>query len=156
MVPRPASNFATVAPPPRQARKLWETFSRETFAENPVPDAPLTLRGDNLYALPGGLPDLTGIQTLRTGLWLGTLRKNRLVALTQLSRWRLPQKNWAERALWILPPNASELTRYLQGDVLDAPGEDGWLLITVSGFALGWGRRSQGTVKNFYPKGLRR
>ena len=146
---------ATFAPPPRQARNLWETFSRETFAENPPPDAPLTLRGDTLYALPEVLPDLAGVQTLRTGLWLGTLRKNRFVPSHALALALTPEELGGARTLE-LAVGAPELTRYLQGDVLDAPGEDGWLLVTVSGFALGWGRRSQGTVKNFYPKGLRR
>jgi hypothetical protein len=29
------------------------------------------------------------------------------------------------------------------------------LLIGIDGFPLGWGRRVQGRVKNFYPRGLR-
>lgn len=30
----------------------------------------------------------------------------------------------------------------------------GWVLITVDGFALGWGRRVGAVVKNQYPRGL--
>ncbi|CAA9587251.1 MAG: tRNA and rRNA cytosine-C5-methylases [uncultured Truepera sp.] len=142
------------APPPRQA-KLWETFVRETFAENPLINAPLTLQGDHLYALPETLPDLTGIHTLRTGLWLGTLKKNRFKPSHSLALALTPGELVGTRTL-SLDPNSPEVTRYLGGDVLDAPGENGWLVVTVSGFALGWGRRSQGVVKNFYPKGLRR
>jgi len=54
-----------------------------------------------------------------------------------------------------LAADSPELRHYLQGDVLEAPGDDGWLVVAVAGFALGWGRRSRGVVKNFYPKGLR-
>ena len=36
------------------------------------------------------------------------------------------------------------------------PGPDGWVLIAVEGFPLGWGKRSGGVVKNHYPKALRR
>ena len=145
---------AAFAPPPRQARDLWRTFVRETFADDPAPDAPLTLRGDRLIAPPEAVPDLAGVQTLRSGLWLGTLKKNRLEPSHSLALALTPPELSGARTLE-LPPGSFELTRYLQGDVLGAPGEDGWLLVTVSGFALGWGRRSQGTVKNFYPKGLR-
>ncbi len=143
-----------LAPPPRQARDLWRTFVRETFADDPAPDAPLTLRGDQLIALPQAMPDLAGVQTLRSGLWLGTLKKNRLEPSHSLALALTPPELSGARTLEFSPDNP-KLTRYLHGDVLEAPGEDGWLVVTVSGFALGWGRRSQGTVKNFYPKGLR-
>ncbi len=145
---------ATFAPPPRQARDLWGAFVRETFADDPAPDAPLTLRGDQLIALPQAVPDLAGVQTLRSGLWLGTLKKNRLEPSHSLALALTPPELSGARTLE-LSPDSPELTRYLHGDVLGAPGENGWLLVTVAGFALGWGRRSQGTVKNFYPKGLR-
>jgi len=78
---------ALASPLPRQADDLWRAFVRETFSQNPVPDAPLALQGDNLYARPERLPDLAGIQTLRTGLWLGTLRKTASSPRTA-SRWR--------------------------------------------------------------------
>ena len=39
----------------------------------------------------------------------------------------------------------------------EAPARDpGWVLVTVDGFPLGWGKRVGSTVKNHYPKGLRR
>jgi len=142
------------APLPRQADDLWRAFVRETFSRNPVQDAPLALQGDNLYALPERLPDLAGIQTLRTGLWLGTLRKNRFEPSHSLALALNPEALAGARTL-ALAADGPELRRYLQGDVLEAPGEDGWLVVTVAGFALGWGRRSRGVVKNFYPKGLR-
>jgi NOL1/NOP2/fmu family ribosome biogenesis protein len=54
-------------------------------------------------------------------------------------------------------PIGSELAaRYLRGETLDMPGPDGWVLIAVEGFPLGWGKRSGGVVKNHYPKILRR
>ncbi len=54
-----------------------------------------------------------------------------------------------------LSPTDTRVLRYLRGDVLEAAGDDGWLLVTVAGFALGWGKRKGGVVKNAYPKGLR-
>ncbi len=53
-------------------------------------------------------------------------------------------------------PIGSELVaRYLRGDTLNVAGPDGWVLITVQGFPVGWGKRSGDVIKNHYPKMLR-
>jgi NOL1/NOP2/fmu family ribosome biogenesis protein len=46
--------------------------------------------------------------------------------------------------------------RWIAGEPMAAVGPGGWALVTVDGFGLGWGKRTGGTVKNHYPKGLRR
>ena len=33
---------------------------------------------------------------------------------------------------------------------------DGWTLITVDGYSIGWGKTVKGQIKNHYPKGLRK
>ena len=52
------------------------------------------------------------------------------------------------------------LAVYLSGADLPAaelPADpDGWLLIAVDGFGLGWGKRAAGRLKNHYPRALRR
>ena len=52
-----------------------------------------------------------------------------------------------------LPPS-------LAGPALPAaelpPGPDGWTLVAVDGFGLGWGKRAGGRLKNHYPHALRR
>ena len=141
-------------PLPRQAKDFWHAFSRDTFSQRPLSDAPLTRRGDQLYALSETLPELTGVRTLRSGVWLGTLKKNRFEPAHSLALALTQAELNGARTLDLSADNP-ELKRYLQGDLLEAPGQDGWLIVTVSGFALGWGRRRSGTVKNFYPKGLR-
>ena len=44
---------------------------------------------------------------------------------------------------------------YLHGETLPAPSLRGWHIITLHGLALGWGKASDGVMKNHYPKGLR-
>jgi NOL1/NOP2/fmu family ribosome biogenesis protein len=44
---------------------------------------------------------------------------------------------------------------YLHGEVLPIPGPDGWVLVAVDGFPLGWGKRVQNRVKSHSPKWLR-
>jgi NOL1/NOP2/fmu family ribosome biogenesis protein len=45
---------------------------------------------------------------------------------------------------------------YLRGETLPSDGDRGWLALTYDGFPIGWGKEAKGTIKNFYPKGLRR
>ena len=45
---------------------------------------------------------------------------------------------------------------FLEGRPITAQGVAGWVVVAVEGFALGWGKRVGATVKNHYPKGLRR
>ena len=87
------------------------------------------------------------------GWWLGTAKKNRFEpshALVMGLR--------AKDVRQTLPLNADdpELIRYLRGEVLPSPGSDGWVLVTVDGFALGWGKRVQGRLKSHLPTWLRR
>jgi NOL1/NOP2/fmu family ribosome biogenesis protein len=121
-----------------------------------VPDAlagaELTTRGDRLLARSSVLPSLAGLGTLRDGLWLGTFRKDRFEPDHALAL-ALP-KGSLGRTL-DLAPDDPRVTRYLQGHPLEAAGPSGWLAVTVSGFGLGWGKRSHGVINNGYPKGLR-
>lgn len=125
--------------------------------EGSIPDANfsagLTLVGSYLYALPAGLPDLTGLRFLHPGWWLGTLKKDRFEPSHALAL-GLQQRD-AQRVL-DLRADAAELTAYLRGETLLSPGEDGWTLVTVDRYPVGWGKRVANRLKSHYPKGLRR
>ena len=41
-----------------------------------------------------------------------------------------------------------ELLHYLQGHPLESSGDKGWVIISVAGFPLGWGKRSGNIVNN--------
>lgn len=92
--------------------------------------------------------DFSGLRVLRSGLFLGEVKKNRFepsqaLAMT-LDRDRFP--NTLE-----LSPNDERVMRYLRGETLEiAPEEarDGWILVTVAGFPLGFGKTKNGNVKN--------
>ncbi len=97
-------------------------------------------------------PDTAGLRTAPAGWRLGLLRKGRFEpshALAMALRAGQVQHRLDE-------PLGSELVaRYLRGETLDAPGPDGWVLIAVEGFPVGWGKRVDGLIKNHYPKSLR-
>jgi NOL1/NOP2/sun family putative RNA methylase len=141
---------------PHPIRNAWAAFCRETFrlSEPPFADRALELQGDRLVALPAATPELRGLRVLRSGLWLGTPKKGRFEPSHSLAL-ALPPKAVAAARRLELAPDDPQLERYGRGEVLESAGDDGWLLVTTLGFVLGWGRRVKGTVKNFYPRGLR-
>jgi NOL1/NOP2/fmu family ribosome biogenesis protein len=56
-----------------------------------------------------------------------------------------------------LAAEAPELEAYLKGETIRAKdGTSGWTLVSVEGYPLGWGKASEGQLKNHFPKGLRR
>ncbi len=107
--------------------------------------------GDQLYLAPQALPALKGLKVLRPGLHLGTIRKDRFEPSHALALALKPQE--VKKHFHLTPEEAG---RYLKGQTFSAEGEKGWYLITVDGYSLGWGKLSGTTMKNHYPKGLRK
>ena len=105
--------------------------------------------GQALYLAPLGAPDLTGLKTLRPGLALGQLLKNRFEPAHALALWLKTAANTQD-----YPAQSAQLRQYLHGEALPS-AQTGWTLITVDGICLGWAKGSGGMLKNHYPKGLR-
>lgn len=110
------------------------------------------LRGENLYLLPDECPNLDKIKVLRYGLHLGVLKKNRFEPSHALSHYlKLDQiKNIQNFNL-----DDKEVFDYLRGNVINTAQSRGWVVVAVEGIPLGWGKESNGVLKNHYPKGLR-
>jgi NOL1/NOP2/sun family putative RNA methylase len=140
-------------PVAKDVEKKWLEFCRSTFTTQPFSDMQLTMFGDRLFAVPEGVPQLRGLKALRTGVWLGSFQGSGQKARFEPSHSLALgiKKEFGEG----LELQNDTLQRYLQGHELESPGSDGWLVMTVNGFSLGWGRRSKGIIKNAYPKGLR-
>ncbi|HIR79181.1 MAG TPA: RsmB/NOP family class I SAM-dependent RNA methyltransferase [Candidatus Egerieenecus merdigallinarum] len=105
--------------------------------------------GETLVSLPEACPALRGIRVLRAGLHLGQVR----------GKLFFPDHAWA---LSVQPPECprvaltqEEAMAYQAGEELPAEGT-GYVLPTFEGLPLGWGKVSNGRMKNHYPKGLRR
>jgi NOL1/NOP2/fmu family ribosome biogenesis protein len=83
---------------------------------------------------------------------LGTINKGRFTPSHSLA---LGLKTIQARHSLPLRIGDPQLTAYLGGECLLDQGEDGWVLVTVDDYPLGWGKRVQNKIKNFYPRGLR-
>ncbi len=136
---------------PRRAWNLYKAWCEDTLVEMPRL-AGLMLVNDQLYACPINPGRLQDLRILRPGLWLGTVKQTTFLPDHALAMWLRPDMVKRRLDLSVDDPR---VIAYLRGESLDAPGDDGWVLVTVDGFSLGWGKRVRGVLKNRYPKHLR-
>src|SRR5699024_5340793 len=68
---RPLQTQRKKARLPEDFQEFWQHVTR------PLHEERIEIRGDKLYEMPEGLPDIRGLRFLRTGLLLGELKKNR-------------------------------------------------------------------------------
>ena len=97
-------------------------------------------------------PDLSkakGVAVLRSGLHLGLVKGKEFI----------PDHAWAVSNAAPGVPRVhlteEQARLYQNGQVVPAEGK-GWVLVCYAGVPLGWGKISDGMMKNHYPKGLRR
>ena len=110
------------------------------------------IRGENLYLLPEEHPDTKKLKVLRYGLHLGMLKKNRFEPSHALSHYLKMEdvKNVENFSV-----QDDKILDYLRGNTIETGKSRGWVLVCVEGIGLGWGKESNGILKNHYPKGLR-
>lgn len=139
---------------PREAAEAWRDFMSRHLPSARIAEASrLVSVGEGLYGVPAGAPDLEGLRVLVPGLWLGRFRKGRFEPSHTLAM--ALQRHEIAGGL-DLHAESPEIAAYLRGETLSSTGPDGWLVVTMAGFPIGWGKRVGGVVKNHYPRGLRR
>lgn len=110
---------------------------------------------EELFLLPEDL-QAPKLRYLRTGLHLGTLKKERFEPSQALAM--ALKKEEFENVL-DLPSEHEGVIRYLKGETLDIPEaeqcEAGWVLVCCDGYPLGWGKCVNGTIRNKYQPGWR-
>lgn len=137
---------------PPEALKYYSAFCRENL--NFEPSGQFELFGEQLYLIPPSLPNLDRLKVLRPGWHLGTLKKGRFEPSHALA---LALQNGQWKRSVDFPYDSREVLSYLQGEALTVSheAENGWTVVTVDGYPLGWGKVVSGQLKNHYPKGLR-
>lgn len=138
----------------QEALDLWREFANETLNESgktKIAGEPVMF-GPDLYLLPMKLP-LAGLKVLRPGLHIGTIKKNRFEPAHALAL-TLDQAD-IQRSV-DLDAESTEARAWLRGESLPVNRSlKGWTGVLVNGKTLGWGKASNGMLKNHYPKGLR-
>lgn len=152
--PGPLSHMSSVSspdlPPLLKGGGLepFLTFMKENLT-SPLPGQYLR-KGQYVYSCPEGLPDLTGLQILRPGLFTGIIKSNRFEPSQALAMSLKPAD--AIRSVTLTPEAAKS---YLKGETLMLEGEKGWTLVLLEEFPLGWGKSTGGFLKNNYPSSWR-
>jgi 16S rRNA C967 or C1407 C5-methylase (RsmB/RsmF family)/NOL1/NOP2/fmu family ribosome biogenesis protein len=134
--------------------KIQNQSPLRTFWEGamvrPLPEGEVALFGEWLHWLPAPPSLWQGIKPVRAGWQLGRLAGNRLEPAHHLVMGLRPAD-----VRQTVEVDMGTAERYLRGLTFEAAGGDGWVLVMLDGFPLGWGKRVQGVVKNHYPRGLR-
>lgn len=142
-----------------QARQAFHEFCDACLHEQACNDLfssnRLALVGTYLYALPDGSHAFDDLKMIHPGFWLGTIKGDKSARFEPSHALALGLRAHEVVNTIDLSLGDPNLYSYLRGDVLVNKGENGWVLVTVDHFSLGWGRRIDGRVKNYYPRGLR-
>lgn len=107
---------------------------------------------DKLYYIPECFPEVKGLRILRCGLYVGEIKKKRFEPSQAFAMW-LSGDDYANTIN--LSCDDVRVTKYLKGETIEAEGENGWALVLVDGYPLGWGKLNNGVLKNKYLPGWR-
>ena len=143
-------------------QRVYEKFflnslkrTRRTEVFSPGVSA-LAVFGNRLYWIPREAPSLEGLRVHHWGWWLGTIQSNRFIPSSALAFGLAREDSQMVIEFQLDDP---DLISYLRGSPIPYPREGvtdkGWVLVTVEGFPLGWGKNVQGRLKSYFPNWLR-
>lgn len=135
----------------REVAQLIAQLEREICMLPPSLKQRILHQGDYLYALPSQCPDLNGIKVVSPGVRLLRIGKNYIEPEHALAM--AIDSTSVHRHVDL---DDAQAQRYLSGEALPLDLEKGWTLALWRGLPLGWGKASNGQLKNHLPKGLRR
>lgn len=137
---------------PRAWKEFVKNYLRRDFRNEQIVQI-----GEKLYALPRDTEIKDGIRYLRTGLFLGTLKKERFEPSQALAM--NLRKDECRQSI-SLEASDERVLRYLKGETLElgaseANGIKGWCLVCVDGYPLGWAKYVDESLRNKYYAGWR-
>lgn len=123
----------------------------------PVDRARLQIRGTKVFLMPEGVGAYPGLRFLRAGLYMGENLKKRFEPSQALAM-VLKKEEYASTI--DLPATDERIFRYLKGETIEiaeheSTHPEGWQLVCVDGYPLGWGKLIRGTLRNKYFSGWR-
>ena len=129
--------------------KIFQAFFNDNFTD----EAPKNLQiiGDKVYIVPYDFK-LSGVQIARSGIFAGTVRNNRFVPEHALFN----NVIFNARSVIDLKLDDDRVLQFLHGEEIVCDSSlRGYTQVKIEGIPLGFGKASNGTLKNHYPKGLR-
>lgn len=132
----------------------------EDFLEDvsmPMDRSLITVKDTKVFLMPEGIGRCPGLRFLRSGLYMGEILKKRFEP-SQAFAMVLKKSEFSSTI--DLSCQDERVLRYLKGETIEIEdGEstraDGWQLVCVDGYPLGWGKLIRGTLRNKYFSGWR-
>lgn len=125
----------------------------------PLDKKDIRIREDRVFLVPESVGGTDGLRVMREGLFLGELKKNRFEPSQALA---MVLKREQYESSINLTADGDNVIRYLKGETIQVDEDerrestrDGWQLVCVDGYPLGWGKLSGTTLKNKYLAGWR-
>ena len=144
--------------PSKEEFNLWDNFANSLTGniKDEISSGKVESYSGNLYYIPDDLPDMSGLKFIRRGLYLGECKKNRFEPSQALA---MALKTSEYNNIIDLDSEDNSVLKYLKGETINCTdplsASDGWVLICVDGFPLGWGKKSGTFIKNKYHSGWR-
>lgn len=137
----------------KQEKGLWEFLEKTKI---PWDASRIVKKQEMVFYLPQGFEEGRRLRYLRTGLWMGTIKKGRFEP-SQAMAMVLKEELYANSLSFDREDH--RVIRYLKGETLvlkegEGPRK-GWCLVCVDGFGLGFARGNNMTLKNKYYPGWR-
>ncbi len=132
---------------PKEAKEFMKLLSER------MKKGRLVIRNEQVYRLPDSELDTDGIRMVRSGLHLGTIRNGRFEP-SQALAFACTDADFTNCIH--LDKDDPRVMKYLRGETVFAEdGKDGWVLVCMERWPLGFGRKQGNSIKNKIQKGYR-
>ena len=131
-------------------RQAAESLYADCFTDSP--NGVFVTIGEQVRLLPSDLPNCNGLGVLSAGVAVATVCKNRLEPTHSIYVASKGENCKQQINLSLTDPL---LTAFLHGEEIPCDTQSGWTAVCVEGIPVGFGKASNGKLKNRYPKGLR-
>lgn len=113
-------------------------------------------KSGRLFYICEDMPDVKGLRLLRNGLFLGEIKKNRFEPSQSLAMFLRADEF---DNVYSMTADDNRVIKYLKGETIEAEDDNtlrnGYTLVCVDGYPLGWAKNNKGTLKNKYLTGWR-
>lgn len=143
---------------PYQPEAVVCEFLKKISASAGIDNRRLEENNGRIYYMNENIPDVRGMRLLRTGLFLGEVKKNRFEPSQSLAMYLKSQEY---DNVVSFPAEDARVIKYLKGETIELNDTElehtanGFVLVCVDGYPLGWAKNNQGTLKNKYLSGWR-
>lgn len=133
----------------KQAKALYSQIFSDDYT-----NLHFTVNNDKVIIMPNEIPDFSSLNLLRAGILFGEIKKSRIEPCHHAF---MCAKAKNIKSLVNLDINSDDIERFLRGEEINVRDDfKGYCGVAVNNIVTGFGKCSDGRLKNKYPKGLRK